>query len=132
VIGSYPDGSDVGSSLTVTFDPRPTRTASVPSASVVNGLPESGFSFSVTTTLTPLAGVHPLGGVPLPKNDVSVSASGASAHCSATTARSVASPASPASAAGASWASSVATAVGTLTKSTAAPATAESSCTGLA
>ena len=44
--------------------------------SVVNGLPESGFSFSVTAMLTPTAGAHPLGGVPLLKNDVSASARG--------------------------------------------------------
>ena len=66
----------------------------MPAVSVLNGLPESGFSFSVTATLTPTAGAHPLGGVPLLKNDVSASAAGASAQCSATTARSVGSPAS--------------------------------------
>ena len=54
---------------------------------------------------------------------------GAAAHCSANTAR----PAGASTAlAGASWASSVASARGTLTKRTAAPATAASICTGLA
>ncbi len=129
VRGAYPSGSDARSSETETAAPSATGTDRAPSAPVVNGLPETGWAFCVTARRTPLAGAHPLGGVPVLKYEVSAAAAGAAAHCSASTARPVG---ASVSLAGASWASEAAAARGTLTKSTAAPATAESICTGLA